>query len=277
MSHKNDRSISISPFSAKDFRALQKHKRIDCLSITNQKVITAAIAKGFTTLQSVGHLFLWCSTTRTAMRHIISIPDLEELDILEIQYPGILENFSSACSLKIFRCHHCLSEDDLLEISKLPNLQELGAQYSAITPAALDGLLNISSLIHLNLEGTGFNDEMARMIKRSTRIKKLDLGATQLTSKGLQDVCQMPQLRSLDIWAINIVEKDLDLLSNLTKLEYLSIGGDDGQTVLTLKGVLPYLQKLPLLNKIWLDGLSVTENEEKILKKQYDCVTLTDV
>jgi hypothetical protein len=83
---------------------------------------------------------------------------------------------------------------------------------------------------------------------------------------------RLSQLRSFDIWAIDIVESDLDVLSNLSQLEYLSVGGYDDQTILTAKGVLPRLKEIPSLKRIWLDGIVLTESEKKALKEQYEYV-----
>ena len=69
----------------------------------------------------------------------------------------------------------------------------------------------------------------------------------------------MSQLRSLDIWALDIQEEDLELLNDLPNLEYLSIGGGyEDQTTLTSKGVLPRLAQLPSLKRVWLDGITLS-------------------
>lgn len=259
----------------KKLQFLNTYNRIEKLSLTKQPLLTAKLACNFSTLQSVGWMWLWCSVTRTALQHIITIPDLEKLDILQMKKPGKLKNFEQAKSLKEFRCHHCMSEADILEIAKLPELKELGAQGAAITERAIEALLQMPKLERLNLEGSELNDVRAALIAESKTLTHLDIGASQLTSKGLKKICEMSQLSSLDIWAINIVESDLDLLSNLSNLEYLSIGGYDDQTVLTAKGVLPRLKKIPSLKRIWLDGIPLTETEKKHLKEEYEYAYLS--
>jgi len=204
------------------------------------------------------------------MRNIITIPNLEVIDILEIRHPGKLVNFAGASKLREFRCNHYMIEDDLIEIAKLPALQELGAQNSAVTPKALEALLHIQTLESLDLEATLFNDAMATIVAKSKIIKHLHIGASNVTSKGLSKITRMEQLQSLDIWANDINEKDLELLYSLPKLEYLSIGGVEEQTLLTSKCVLPFLNKMPSLKKVWLDGVSLTECEEKELTERYE-------
>ncbi len=258
------------PFDSKDIRCLKNQTHIEKLSLTKQSLITAKIANGFNSLNSVRWLWLWCSVTRTAMRNVIVIPDLEVIDILEIRYPGKLTNFQQAANIRTFRCNHYMSEADLIEIANLPELQELGAQNSAITPRPLETLLCIPTLEHIDLEATEFNDSMAATMAGSTSIKHLEVGASKITSKGLGMISKMEQLQSLDIWAVHICEKDLELLFNLPKLEYLSIGGVDDQTSLTSKGVLPRLQEIPSLKKVWLDGISLNPSEKSELEERYE-------
>jgi hypothetical protein len=267
----------VGPFSTKTkkLQFLNKYHRIENLSLTKQPLLTAKLARNFSILQSVGWLWLWCSITRTALQYIITIPDLEKLDILEIKKPGKLKNFDQANSLKEFRCNHYMSEADLLEIAKLPILEKLGAQNSSITPKALNALLQIPKLEDLDLEATNFDDDMAAIVSASKSIKHLAIGASRMTSKGLKKICEMSQLHSLDIWATDIAESDLDLLSNLSNLEYLSIGGYDDQTVLTAKGVLPRLKEIPSLKRIWLDGIYLTENEKRLLIEEYEYAQLS--
>jgi hypothetical protein len=262
----------VGEFSAKTrkLQSLNKYGRIDKLSLTKQSLLTAKLARHFSELQSVRWLWLWCSVNRTAMRHIMTIPDLETLDILDIRPLGRLKNFSEASTLKVFRYNMGLSEIDILEIAKLPVLQELGAQSSAITQRALEALLQIPTLENLDLEATTFDDDMAAIVAESKTIQHLDVGASRLTSQGLKKISAMTQLRSLDIWAIDIVEADLEFLSKLSKLEYLSIGGYDDQTVLTAKNILPRLKEIPSLKRIWLDGIILTEHEKLALKAQYE-------
>lgn len=266
-----DGLVSIKgPFSEKDLRTLEKYCKIEKLSLTDQPVVTAKIASGLSSLQSVCQLFIWSSITRTAMRHVISLPDLEILDILEIRHPGRLSKFSEAISLKKFRCNHYMTESDLLEISTLPMLQELGAQNSSISQRSLEALLQMPRLEHIDFEATGFNDEMATIISKSNRIKHLEIGATKLTSEGLKKISGMSQLQALDIWSTNIHESDLKLLSKLPNLEYLSLGGCIDQPRFKAKGILPYLKDMPSLKRLWLDGIVLTENEKKELEETYE-------
>ena len=266
------RVFSRGPFGVRELRNLCSQGRFEFLSLTKQPLIMAKVAKELTALSSVRSLWLWCPTTRTALRHVISIPGLEILDILEIRYPGALENFSEATQLKEFRCNGSMSEDDLLEVSRLPNLEELAAQNASLSTKALDAILGMSRIRNLDLEATALNDNMAAVLATSSTIETLEIGATRVTAKGLRSICTMSQLRSLDIWALDIQEKDLEILGSLPNLERLSLGGYDGQTTLTSKGVLPRLAQLPSLKRIWLDGIALSSSERAALEERYEYV-----
>lgn len=269
-----ERSIE-GPFRAKDLRKLGRQKHIDKLSIFKLELMTVEIAKGFDALRSLRHLFLWCPITRTAMRHVIPIENLEELDELRLRYPGQLTGFAAMDTLKVFRCDDYMTEADLTEIAKLPKLQVLSAHNSELTEKLLDMLLAIGSLEKIDLEATDFDDGMAKTTSQSDAIVALDVGATCITAEGSKHISNMKQLRSLDIWAIDIVEQDLEMLEDLPNLESVSIGGYDEQTVLTSKGVIPRLEKIRSLKRVWFDGIAATDDEKTYLKSRYEhaCIT----
>jgi len=131
-------------------------------------------------------------------------------------------------------------------------------------------LLKLPNLISLDLEATRFDDKAAAMMATSKVIKVLSISATKITKRGLKSICQMSQLESLDIWSTDICENDLKLLLRLENLEYLSLGGYQGQTSLTLKGIMPYLEKMPSLRRLWLDGVVLTEAEKKVMQSRYE-------
>lgn len=265
------KNVSIEgPYSENDLKSLGRYSEIEKLSLTKLKNLTVKIAEGLCSLKSVKELFLWSSVNRTAMRHVITIPDLEILDILEIRNPGKLMKFSEAVELQKFRCNHYMSEADLLEISNLPKIREIGAQNSEITRRALEELLCLPYLTNLDLEATKFTDKLAAIIAASQTIKHLSVGASKLTAKGLRSISTMSQLESLDIWAIDISEADLAPLSKLQNLKYLSVGGYEGQTRLTFKGVMPHIDELPSLRSLWLDGIILSDSEKLNMNNKYE-------
>lgn len=260
------------PFGARELRELCTQGSFGNLYLTKQHPITAKIAKELSTLSSVRQIWLWCEITRTAMRHVISLPDLEVVDVLRFRHPGALENFAGATEIKEFRCNGHMSEADLIEVSSLPNLLELAAHSATVTMKAIDALLGIPKLSSLDLEDTALDDNMVAALAASTSIEKLEIGNTRVTAKGLRSLCTMTQLRELDIWSLDIQEEDLDILTELPKLEYLSIGSYFEPTKFTGKGVLPRLAKLPSLKRVWLDEIELSDSEKADLEKRYENV-----
>jgi hypothetical protein len=209
------------------------------------------------------------------MRHVLSIPGLRVLDVLNIVKPGRLEGFSGALSLEVLRANLSLSAEDMLEICTCRTLCELGAQGAQLSPAVIAAILGLPTLAALDLEGSDFDDAMAEQISVSTSITSLDIGATRISPVGLAHLCTMKQLRSLDLWATQIQEGDLALLSELPMLEYISVGGFEHLPSLNAESVLPILSALPSLKRVWLDGIDLTLSQREQLAARYENVRIT--
>lgn len=263
------------PIGAADLRALAPLGHIDKLSITELPLLTIALSRGFASLKSVSHLWLWCKVTRGSMRHILSIPNLQVLDILGMRHPGKFEGFSAAKSLEVLRCHTGMSSNDLIEIATSRSIKDLGAQSATLTTAAMSALIAMPSLQSLDIEGSNFDDAFAKQISVSRSLLSLDVGATRLTRKGLKHLCRMKQLKSLDLWASDIEEADIELLSDLPNLEYLSIGQVDGETHFNADTLLPKLKAIKSLSRVWLDGVPVSAQTRRKYEKHFETVRIT--
>lgn len=269
----NDNTVDLEgTISAADLRLLAKNGPIGKLSLTRMPKLTARIAMGLSSLPSVDHMWLWCDVTRTAMRHVVSIPGLRVLDVLDVVKPGRLEGFSAALSLEVLRANLSLSAEDMLEISTCHSLRELGAQGAELSGDVISALLKMPNLTALDLEGSQFDDAMAEQISVSTTITSLEVGATRLSAAGLAHLCTMKQLRSLDLWAIGIQESDLALLAALPMLEYVSIGDHENDHRPSFRGdaVVSALSALPSLKGIWLDGIDLTLAQRDALSARYE-------
>lgn len=213
--------------------------------------------------------------TRTALRHVLAIPELRELDVLHLVSPGRLDLFSSAESLEVFRGNHYLNEEDLLAVASCRSLREIGAQSSLLTLRVVEALVELPELRRLDLEGTTFDDEMAACISGSKRLLSLDVGATRITRTGLKHLCTMKQLLSLDLWATRLTEFDLDLLAQLPNLEYLSVGNVEGISLFDSELLLSKLSAIPSLRRVWLDGIAVSTEQQAELESKYAEVRIT--
>ncbi|MES2932095.1 MAG: hypothetical protein V4805_01195 [Pseudomonadota bacterium] len=249
---------------------------IEKLSISKIPLLTVKIAKRLANLR-VEELRLWCGVTRRAMRYMIRQPGLKVLDVLSIQGPSQLANFSKAQDLKVFRSNCSMTEHDLLQVTQCAGLQELGAQSAQLSASAFSAILALPDLVSLDLEATPFDDKMAKKVSRSKTITSLDLGATRLTRAGLEHLVSMKQLRSLDVWATNLNETDLKLLSNLPELEYLSLGDHDGCSLLDPEAVTSILLNFPSLKRVWLDGIRLEASQRNALEAKLESLRLTCV
>lgn len=269
--------ISIEvPISAKQMRSLDPHEPTDELSVSSQRIFDLQRARALSSWQSIRSISIRSMTTKAAIRQLLSVSGLEELNISSLHEHSSIKGMPKPTSLRTFRCGW-LRRDDLLNIAELPSLTTLSAQNSMLSNDVLKKLISMEDLTNLDLEASNLDDEMAAMLATSKKISQLDIGASRVGRRGLQSICNMAQLRELDIWALDIQENDLDMLGALSNLEYLSVGGYDEQTVLTAKGVLPRIAQLPPLKSLWLDGIVLTKDEVVKLEKRHGRVQVTFV
>ncbi len=255
-------------------RQLAEIDPVEKLSVTKIPLVTVNIAQRISCL-SVGQLWLWCNVTRGAMSQILRIRSLHTLDVLNIRGPGRLANFGKAKNLRVFRANCGMSESDLLEIARCETLCELAAQSAVLSHASVSAILALPNLTALDLEGTRFDDNMAKRVSQSELLTSLDIGATKVTRKGLEHLVQMEQLRSLDLWANELKETDLRLLVNLPNLEYLSLGNYDDATPLNSSDITQLILDCPRLKRVWLDGIPLESGQRAALEAKLDYLRIT--
>jgi hypothetical protein len=261
-------------FTPADVRNYRAKGHIEKLSIVDGPRITVELAKAFASLASVKWVWLWRDVTRRALREFLAIPGLRTLDVLHLTPPGVLAGFDS-CGLEEFRANCRMSEADVLEVARCRTLRELGAQHAVLSPTVLRAILLMPNLERLDLEATDFDDEMAKVVSTSDKLTSLDLGGTNLTGRGLSHLCKMQQLRSIDLWATQIGLSDVDRLQALPNLEYVSLGNYDGRDQWAADDLLPKLLAIPSLQRLWLDGIAVTNAQKDQLEKRFTSVRLT--
>ncbi len=223
----------------------------------------------------VEQLWIWCDVTRGAMNHIIRLDGLRQLDVLCMRGPGKLKNFHKASRLEVFRANHCMTEHDLLQVAQCPAIRVLGAQGGKLSRSALAALLSMPNLTELDLEGTRFDDRMARKLSRSTSIDSLDLGGTRLTRVGLEHLVRMTQLHSLDLWALGLNETDLRLVLDLPNLKYLSIGGYAHLPSLDADAITALILESRGLKRVWLDGIGLKPGQREALEARLESMCVT--
>ena len=264
---------SVTPEAIESLLAVGSLER---LSVRTTSLFTFAHAELLCALPRVDWLWLWSEVTRAALSRVVRMPGLATLDVLRVRPPGVLRGFGRATSLLKLRANCHLKEADLFAISEAPRLRELGAQNAEVTPASLDALLSLAELQSLDLEATVFDDGMAHQVARSGTLRSLDIGATRITRSGLEALSTMKQLRSLDLWATSLREDDLSVLRSMPQLEYLSLGGVHAAPSLDAPFLLSLLGSLPSLNRVWLDGVDISEAQLAILRESIPSVRVTN-
>jgi hypothetical protein len=268
------------PFDASGLRALRRRGAMARLRVSGPPLLTAAIARGFDSLVSVQHLRLQCTTTRTAMRHVVAVPGLRVLEVLRLQSPGRLQGFAANHTLEVFRSNQGLSEADLVEITACPSLRQLAARGSNLTARAFEALLPLMHLETLDLQDTRFDDSMAARLHARASLRRLRVRHTALTREGLQHIARLRQLRALDIGANAIAEADIDLLAALPQLECLSLGRATACGALPpfdARTLLPRLQAIPALKHVVLEGVAVDDEQRTRYERHFERVEFGSV
>ena len=253
---------------------LHVHSPVVKLSLTKIPLVSVRLARRLHGLH-VDRLWLWSTVTRRAMRHIVQLPGLRVLDVLDIRGPDILGSFHRAHQLEEFRANCGLTALDLMEVAQCGSLRELGAQNAALTQDALAAILELPQLRTLDVEATRFDDKLAKQLSRSPTIEALDVGATRLTGAGLAHLTHMQQLKSLDLWATRITETDLPLLLQFPQLEYLSLGNYDGFQQLNAEAVCNTILQLPSIKRVWLDGMHLQPAQKDALEQKLESLRVT--
>lgn len=234
------------------------------LSISTPRLLTAEVCARLDVLPPVEHLHVAATVTRRAMRHLLRLPGLQMLDVMNFVGPGRMSGWADATRLHTLRMSHC-SEHDLLAISECSSLRELALQRAELTTHALGALLRLPHLSGLDLEGTDFDDAMADMVAVSAQLERLDLGATRLSATGLAHLQRMPALRSLDVWSTAINEAALACLPEFPALESLTLGSAWGERSLDADRIVPILLDMPHLKRLWLDGVVMDQTQKERL------------
>ena len=248
------------------------HRAYKKIEISNCGNLSARFARGLASYQQVEALWLWCDVFRTAMRYVLSSPALQVVDILCMERPGKrMPSFGEAVQLREFRCNLGLSESDLIAISHAPSLRALGAQNSCITSRVIHHLMENETLEALDLECSEVTDELVTELSQLKQLESLEVGNNPISGEGLKAICSMSQLKRLDIWNIEADIPALESLVSLSNLEYLSVGGVlDGGREYSGDEIIPILDAIPSLHSVWLDGVSLTEEQKENLSERYE-------
>ena len=150
-----------------------------------------------------------------------------------------------------------VTDSDLAEVAKIPNLKTVDLSLSRVTDRGLRALRPAAqNIASFNLYFAELiTDEGLSIIKGSKNLKRLNVRGTKATDTTLEFVSSIPTLESLDIGYAEITDVGIDRLTSLTNLRELTIGGNK----LTDAGV-HLLRQLPQLTYLDVGGSQRTDS-----------------
>jgi Leucine-rich repeat (LRR) protein len=149
-----------------------------------------------------------------------------------------------------------VTDSDLAEVAKIPDLKTLDLSLSRVTDRGLRALRPATGLVDLNLYFAELiTDEGLSIVKGSKHLKRLNVRGTKATDTTLEFVSSVPTLESLDIGYAEITDVGIDRLTSMSNLRELTIGGNK----LTDAGV-HLLRQLPQLTYLDIGGSQRTDS-----------------
>lgn len=135
-----------------------------------------------------------------------------------------------------------ITDDQLVELTRLPKLENLNLTNTKITGAGLVHIGRLSNLQYLSLGNTQVDDDGLRHIANSERLWALILDGTNVTDEGLKHLKGLTNLEEwLGLVGTNVTDAGLVHLQRLTKLRSLNLR----KTKVTADGVRELQRALP--------------------------------
>jgi len=131
---------------------------------------------------------------------------------------SLVRSNAAVVNLSLLSNMHNFVDTDLRFLSADKKLRELTVKNADITDAGLRYIAD-AQLTLLNVSATQVNDLQA--LRKITSLKRLLLGRTPVSHKGVQVAASLPNLQELDLSGTKIDNKDLELLSNCHNLRKL--------------------------------------------------------
>lgn len=149
-----------------------------------------------------------------------------------------------------------VTDSDLLDIARMPDLKKLDLSLTRITDHGLKELRDAPGIEDLNLYYAELvTDEGMAAVRGWKRLKRLNLRGTKITDTTLEHLAAASTLESLDIGFAQVTDSGLDNLASLSNLKEIMIGGNK----LTDSG-LQLLRQLPSVTSVNLSGSQRTDS-----------------
>ncbi|MEZ6061749.1 MAG: protein kinase [Planctomycetaceae bacterium] len=134
------------------------------------------------------------------------------------------------------RTVNSITDDGILELAKLPKLQQLVISGDDITDAGLAGFAGNRTLEWLDISHTPVTDDGLRSLSDVRFLSTLDIGGTAVTDAGLAHLVSLTHLQTLCVDETRVTGNGLRLFDNHS-LKRLQLSGDriDDATVAHLR------------------------------------------
>lgn len=175
----------------------------------------------------------------------------------------LLTNSSRLKNLNVRYC--CLSNDAMVYIGRLTQLESLDIGESQIDDTGLEHIEPLTQLRHLSLYSLyGVTDQGLRHLRPLTQLETLNLWLCySITDAGLESLKPMRQLRELDLGGCHkLTDAGLIHLEGLSELRWLNLT----ETKITDAGI-EHLARLVNLRALSVHATQVTEGGVKKLQR----------
>jgi Leucine-rich repeat (LRR) protein len=149
-----------------------------------------------------------------------------------------------------------VQDADLLALTGIPSLRILQLDHpdNKITDGGMADLAKLSQLEHLRIRGSNIGDEGLKAICEMPNLKILNLPQGKFTDAGLAHLKKLPQLESLRIGSPHVTDRGIAELKDypsLLRVHLIDI-------TITDRG-LSDLHSIPKLESLYLDGANISD------------------
>ena len=191
----------------------------------------------------------------------LEVLDLSDCNLVTEEGLVVVKDFPNLKFLRLWG--QTIDDNVLANITELANLRALSLEQSKISVAGFEHIAKLTNLQELMLYGaTGVTDACLEKIQGLTKLQRLELRETRVTSLGLSYLKEMKDLKRLDVNTTTVGNEGLEHIHGLSNLEDLDLQGTriDDAGVVNLEG-------LPKLKWLKLDQCNIGDKAMKTVGK----------
>ena len=149
-----------------------------------------------------------------------------------------------------------VTDTDLRELIKLPDLSFLDLSLTRVTDLGMQEIKSLPGIVELNLYFAEYvTDEGISAIKNWKKLKRLNIHGTKISDTALEHISGITTLESLNAGSASVTDVGIERMTSLTNLKELTIGGNK----ITDNGLQP-LRQIPSLTYLDLLGRQGTDS-----------------